>query len=560
MGGGGGGGGGGGMLAASLFASLAGFLFGYDLGLIGGALGELREAFGASDAALGAVVAGAKVGSVFGAFLGGGVMWARGRRSAMGAAAAFFITGPLIMAAAGNIAVLFLGRVVVGLGVGSSAVAVPAYLGEISPPARRGQIVELFEAMLCVGMLASMLVDVLLEGQPNSWRWMVGLPVIPACLFALAPCVLVESPRWLVTVGDMDGALAALHRIRAAPGVVKDGRSASEVEAELLDVWDGVEKSKAAMGEVIEDFYNKHQPLGRRSALSFDESGQLDIHGPSAESASSEGVVEDAKGGETQTTAKRKVPPLVLARIWVKEIFSGQDSRAIRVALLLAVVNQASASTSIVNYGPTVLTQMGVSSRDSKYLSSGISACKLLGVIISMLVVDGLVGRRPLLIWGSVGMCLGMAMMTISENQDSVGGVVFSQYFYMLAYSSSWAGVFWVLLSELFSMRTKAIAQSLATAVMFAGGALADLFFLSLHSALGAFSYLIFGGIALLGGAYVFFVVPETKGRPLLEIQKLMQLGGLVPLRYWRGYKRSASEMTGTGSSEEARLRATELS
>ena len=60
------------MLAASLFASLAGFLFGYDLGLIGGALGELREAFDASDAALGAVVAGAKVGSVFGAFVGGG--------------------------------------------------------------------------------------------------------------------------------------------------------------------------------------------------------------------------------------------------------------------------------------------------------------------------------------------------------------------------------------------------------------------------------------------------------------------------------------------------------
>ena len=252
------------MLAASLFASLAGFLFGYDLGLIGGALGELREAFGASDAALGAVVAGAKVGSVFGAFVGGGVMWARGRRAAMGAAAIFFVLGPLMMAAAGNITTLFLGRVVVGLGVGCSAVAVPAYLGEISPPARRGQVVELFEAMLCVGMLASMLVDILLEGRPGAWRWMVGLPIIPGLIFALAPCVLVESPRWLVSVGDMDGALAALHRIRAAPGVVKDGRSVSVVEAELLDVWDGVEKSKAAMEEVIEDYYRSEAQVLRQ--------------------------------------------------------------------------------------------------------------------------------------------------------------------------------------------------------------------------------------------------------------------------------------------------------
>ena len=157
-------------------------------------------------------------------------------------------------------------------------------------------------------------------------------------------------------------------------------------------------------------------------------------------------------------------------------------------------------------------------------------------------------------------MAAGMAMMTVSESQGSVGGVVFSEYFYMLAFSSSWAGVFWVLLSEIFSMRTKAIAQSLATAVMFAGGALADLFFLSLHSAVGAFSYLIFGGIALLGGVYVFLVVPETKGRPLLEIQKRMQLGGLVPARFWRTYKRTNSEAPYNGVTEEARLRVSELS
>ena len=125
---------------------------------------------------------GAKLGAFLGTFLGGALMLYYGRRVAIAVDAAFFAVGPLIMAAAFNVPVLVLGRVVVGIGIGVSAVAVPAYLGEVSPPAVRGRVVELYELLLCAGMLAAALVDAALEGAPGGWRLMVGLPAAPALL------------------------------------------------------------------------------------------------------------------------------------------------------------------------------------------------------------------------------------------------------------------------------------------------------------------------------------------------------------------------------------------
>jgi MFS transporter, SP family, solute carrier family 2 (myo-inositol transporter), member 13 len=79
---------------------------------------------------------------------------------------------------------LVLGRLVVGLGIGISAVVVPAYLGEVAPPHLRGRVVEVYEVMLCAGMLCAALGDWALQGLANNWRWMVGVPVLPAIIMA----------------------------------------------------------------------------------------------------------------------------------------------------------------------------------------------------------------------------------------------------------------------------------------------------------------------------------------------------------------------------------------
>lgn len=72
------------------------------------------------------------------------------------------------------------GRLLVGMGIGVSAVVVPAYLGEVAPSQTRGRIVQLYEVLLCTGMLAAVLANWVLERLPDGWRWMVGAPIVPA--------------------------------------------------------------------------------------------------------------------------------------------------------------------------------------------------------------------------------------------------------------------------------------------------------------------------------------------------------------------------------------------
>ena len=99
-----------------------------------------------------------------------------GRRIAIALNSVFYTLGPLTMALAPNASILLLGRLLVGLGIGLSAVVTPAYLGEISPAHLRGRIVESYEILLCMGMLLSAGMDVALG---SSWRWMVSRCVRP---------------------------------------------------------------------------------------------------------------------------------------------------------------------------------------------------------------------------------------------------------------------------------------------------------------------------------------------------------------------------------------------
>lgn len=97
-----------------------------------------------------------------------------GRQKAIALDSAFYIVGPLIMAFASHASILILGRFLVGIGIGISAVVAPTYLGEISPAHLRGRIVESYEILLCFGMLASVAMDVAFGHLPHNWRWMVS--------------------------------------------------------------------------------------------------------------------------------------------------------------------------------------------------------------------------------------------------------------------------------------------------------------------------------------------------------------------------------------------------
>ncbi|KXZ50702.1 hypothetical protein GPECTOR_15g386 [Gonium pectorale] len=164
------------LLWTCLFAALGGFLFGYDLGLIGGALLQIERYFHIRGSLpLELIVGAAKLGAAGGTFLGGAAMARYGRRRALALNSIAFTLGPLVMAAASAPWLLVLGRFIVGVGIGVSATVSPAYIAELAPARIRGGLVQLYEVMLCVGMLTAPLVDWALSGvgSDQAWRIMV---------------------------------------------------------------------------------------------------------------------------------------------------------------------------------------------------------------------------------------------------------------------------------------------------------------------------------------------------------------------------------------------------
>lgn len=183
-----------------LFGALGGLNWGYDTGVISAALVYLRRDFELSSWAEGAIVTGLMIGAAIGAGLGGRLSDRYGRRAVLLITAGLFLVAPLGMAFAPNVEVLFAARLVVGLGTGLAAVVLPVYLSEIAPARIRGRVTASYVLAIVIGQFLGFVVGVAFA-PVESWRWMLGLSVIPSVLFALGLTVVRETPRWLVHRG-----------------------------------------------------------------------------------------------------------------------------------------------------------------------------------------------------------------------------------------------------------------------------------------------------------------------------------------------------------------------
>ncbi|MGW4226418.1 sugar porter family MFS transporter [Streptomyces bauhiniae] len=185
---------------AALIA-VGGFLFGYDTGVVSGALLFITRDFHLSATEQGTIVSVLLVGAMAGALLAGRLADAIGRRKAVALEGAVFIVGTAIAATAPTYWQLLVGRVVLGLAVGAASATVPVYLSEISPTAIRGRVLSANQLMITVGILVSYLIDLAFSGS-GDWRLMFALGAVPASVLTLcALLVLPESLPWLVRKG-----------------------------------------------------------------------------------------------------------------------------------------------------------------------------------------------------------------------------------------------------------------------------------------------------------------------------------------------------------------------
>lgn len=194
-------------------AALEGLVFGYDTGVVAGALLFIRQDLGLTPALEGLVVGALLLGSLIAAPVAGWLSGRVGARRLIGAAGLLFVIGSLGAALAPDATVLILFRFVLGIAVGIGSVQVPVYLAELSPAATRGRLTSLYQLMTATGIFLAYVVGYLFAAT-GDWRTMFGVAVVPAVLLTAGVLVLPESPRWLARRRRFAEAQAALEATR----------------------------------------------------------------------------------------------------------------------------------------------------------------------------------------------------------------------------------------------------------------------------------------------------------------------------------------------------------
>ena len=213
------------------FGALGGLLFGYDTGVISGALLFIPNDFKLSPFLQGAIVASLLLGAMLGAAVAGRLSDRLGRRLLIIIAAIVFTAGALLAALAPSVAVLVAARFIIGLAVGSAALVVPLYLAEIAPTEIRGAIASLNQLMIVGGILIAYIVNAILASSGN-WRLMLGLAAVPSVVLLAGMLFMPETPRYLVHAGDEETAREVLEDLPGDEPAEERIGEIREVEAE----------------------------------------------------------------------------------------------------------------------------------------------------------------------------------------------------------------------------------------------------------------------------------------------------------------------------------------
>jgi major inositol transporter-like SP family MFS transporter len=248
------------MLRLTVIASLGGLLFGFDTGVISGALVYLHETFQLTAVTEGLVVTSLLFpGATAGALLGGPIADRVGRKKSLVIAGVIFMISTVACALAPNVAFLIVARIALGYAVGVASVVVPLYLAEMAPASQRGRIVTVNQLMLVIGLFLAFVINALLANlisDPAVWRYMLGVAFIPAAGLLFGMLTLPDTPRWYASKGMWPETRRTLERAHLA----------DRVDAEYEEITALVE-ADAAKGEVTAFATLRREPWMKRLIL-----------------------------------------------------------------------------------------------------------------------------------------------------------------------------------------------------------------------------------------------------------------------------------------------------
>src|SRR6201996_5977118 len=436
------------VVLTAAIAGLGGLLFGYDTGVIAGALLFIKGDFHLDSFAQGLVVAAVPIGAVGGAAIAGPAADTYGRRLMILLSAVVFMVGALGSAAAPGLGVLVVARIVIGVAIGLASAASPVYISEVAPPEIRGRLVSFFQLAVTIGILVAYLVGLAFDGI-EGWRWMLGLGCVPALGLAFGMLRMPQSPRWLVMHGDDYAARAVLAKIRVDDPDTID-REIEEIE---------------------------------------------------------ESVHKDAKPGA-----------------W-SDLLQPAVKAALVVGIGLAILQQVTGINTVIYYAPTIVEFTGVNSSGGSVLAAvGVGIINVGMTLVALrLLARG--GRRTLLMSGVSGMVISLIALGgafAAGAGSTLGSVVAiaSLMAFVASFAISLGPIFWLLNAEISPLGVRSKAGGRGTMANWTFNFIVSLTFLLLIEALGrAGAFWFYAAIGVLTLWFCWKYVPETKGKPLEEIE-----------------------------------------
>ena len=509
-------------IRVALTVALGGFLMGFDASVISGVVKFIEPQFDLTKIQLGWSVSSLTLLATLSMMAAGPISDRIGRRTVLKWAAVLFAVSAVGSALAPNFTLLVIARMIGGIGVGSSLIIAPLFIAEISPPKMRGRLVSFNQLNIVLGISVAFFTNYLILRLGSSeaawvsklgigehnWRWMLGLEALPAVLYFVALFFVPRSPRWLMLKGKTDEAMTVLVR-------------ANEEENARIEF-------------------------------------------------------ENIKASIQSTTKKEKVP--------LRELFKPALKLVLVIGVGLAILQQITGINSVFFYAPMIFEQSGIGTDAAFSQAILVGLTNLVFTVVAIMFIDKL-GRKPLLGIGLAGIAIFMfilaygfnsatyqltadtiaqmpeqvdkeALYSIQDQQfdsdvkfkrklteilepsvmkeyesELIAGAIDSNPLLILigilgfvaAFAVSLGPVMWVLFSELFPNWIRGLAISFVGFINSAVSFSVQLVFPWELSTLGtAGTFLIYGIFGAIGLIFVLMVVPETKGKSLEELEKIL--------------------------------------
>ncbi len=437
------------LIRVSVIAAIGGLLFGYDTGVISGALLYIKEDLHAGSFEQEAIVSAVLLGAMVGAAGSGYLADRISRRWTKVISGSVYFVGAIGCALSISAEMLIGFRFLLGLAIGTASFVSPLYISEMAPPRIRGGLVSFNQLAITSGILISYLTNFVFQHVAGDWRWMLGVAAVPGAALAVGMLTVPQTPRWLVNAGRRDDARGVLQRVRA-------GDPDADIDQEMSNIIEANDKERSS---------------------SF------------------------------------------------KDLMSASVRPMLIVGLVLALAQQFVGVNTVIYYAPTILSDTGISNSGALARTVAVGVTNLLFTVVAVLLLDR-VGRRKLLITGTVGMIVGLLTLavyfTVPTLQQNAGYLALVGLLVFIASFAIGLGpVFWLMISEIFPIGVRSVAMSVCTIVNWGANFLVAQTFLTLSNVItrqGVFY--VYAVLAAVSLAFFVLKIPETRGRSLEDVQK----------------------------------------